>query len=87
MNELKFKFPKEDKRWMDYELLKKQIFDKIHNDCPKDFYFEDELIAEYRDIWGGYYRIFATKNKIKTILTRQYLGSNYFIATLTKLLT
>ena len=29
----------------------------------------------------------TTKNKNETILTRQYLGSNYFSATLTKLLT
>lgn len=72
---------------MDYEDLKKAIFDKIYNDCPKDFYFENELIVEYRDIKGHYYRIFATKNKNETILTRQYLGSNYFSATLTKLLT
>ena len=72
---------------MDYEQLKKQIFDKIYNECPKDFYFEDELITEYRDVCGHYYRVFATKNKNETILTRQYLGSNYFSATLTKLLT
>ena len=72
---------------MDWEQLKKQIFDKIYNECPKDFYFEDELITEYRDVMGHYYRVFATKNKNETILTRQYLGSNYFSATLTKLLT
>ena len=72
---------------MDYEQLKKQIFDKIKNDCPKDFYFEDALITEYRDICGHYYKVFATKNENETILTREYLGSNYFSATLTKLLT
>ena len=72
---------------MDYEQLKKEIFDKIKKDCPKDFYFEDELITEYRDICGHYYRVFANKNENETILTRQYLGSNYFSATLTKLLT
>ena len=72
---------------MDWEQLKKQIFDKIYNDCPKDFYFEDALITEYRDVEGHYYRVFATKNENETILTRQYLGSNYFSATLTKLLT
>ena len=63
---------------MDWEQLKKEIFDKIYNDCPKDFYFEDELITEYRDICGHYYRVFATRNNNETILTRQYLGSNYF---------
>mgnify|MGYP003660780565 FL=1 len=72
---------------MDYEQLKKEIFDKIYNDCPKDFYFENELITEYRDVMGHYYRVFATKNENETILTRQYLGSNCFSATLTKLLT
>ena len=51
---------------MDYEQLKKEIFDKIYNDCPKDFYFENELITEYRDICGHYYRVFATKNKNET---------------------
>ena len=53
----------------------------------EDFYFDNELITEYRDIFGDYYRIFATKNKNEIILTRQYLGSNFFIATLTKILT
>ncbi len=72
---------------MDYEQLKQLIIENIKNNCSKDFYFDNELITEYQDLFGDYYRIFATKNKNEIILTRQYLGSNFFIASLTKLLT